>query len=567
MPFRNRLSALVRAPLWSPLPWVVAGAYLALFLVLDWVSFGRPLEGLHITPWNPQPALAVALLLASRRLWWVVFVALLAAEVLVRGVPGDLFVMTLAAAALTCSYLAMAAAFERTLGEGWHFRGGRDMSWFLAIIVVGAMFSSGVYVGAYAVGGLPPPGPLWLAMARYWLGDVVGMLVTLPILVAMMDAERRQRLWHALRQRQAWLIGALIVAQLGLLLERGGGSFNLSYLLLLPVIWASMRFGVAGAVLASLLTQIGLIVGTQFGPHDDRLVFELQLLMATITTTALLLGVVVDERARTDAELRRTLRLAAAGQMSAALAHELSQPLNAIGLYAQALDLLAPKDRGPSAEEAARLPDVARRMAAEARRASEVIKRLRDFFRSGDTRLEPVAVQQLVEDALRAQATRVHSSGARITTALPENLPEVWADPVQLQVVLRNLLANALDAALDAAPEASPGTAGTPAPASPAPVAEVGVQALADERQLTLIVTDNGPGLSPAMAAAILEPAAGGVSTKAGGMGVGLSICRAIIEAHGGRLWAEPGPQGRLCFTLPLGNPVHDGDPITRAQP
>ncbi len=409
----------------------------------------------------------MALLLASRRLWWVVFVALLAAEVLVRGVPGDLFVMTLAAAALTCSYLAMAAAFERTLGEGWHFRGGRDMSWFLAIIVVGAMFSSGVYVGAYAVGGLPPPGPLWLAMARYWLGDVVGMLVTLPILVAMMDAERRQRLWHALRQRQAWLIGALIVAQLWLLLERGGGSFNLSYLLLLPVIWASMRFGVAGAVLASLLTQIGLIVGTQFGPHDDRLVFELQLLMATITTTALLLGVVVDERARTDAELRRrrTLRLAAAGQMSAALAHELSQPLNAIGLYAQALDLLAPKDRGPSAEEAARLPDVARRMAAEARRASEVIKRLRDFFRSGDTRLEPVAVQQLVEDALRAQATRVQSSGARITTALPEKLPEVWADPVQLQVVLRNLLANALDAALDAAPEASPGTAGTPLPA------------------------------------------------------------------------------------------------------
>jgi signal transduction histidine kinase len=553
MPFRNKLPVLTRALLGSSRPWVVATAYLLVFLLLDWVSFVRPLEGLNITPWNPQPALAVALLLASRQLWWVVLAALIAAEVLVRGVPGDLFVMTLAASALTCSYLAMAAAFERTLGERWRFSSGREMGWFLAIIAVGALFSSTVYVGAYAVGGFPPPGPLWMAMARYWLGDVVGMLVTLPILVAVMDAERRHRLSQTLRERQAWAIGTVIALLLWAVLAGGDGSFNFSYLLLLPVIWASMRFGVAGAVLASLLTQGGLIVATQLAPHADQFVFELQLLMATITITALLLGVVVDERERADADLRRTLRLAAAGQMSAALAHELSQPLNAVGLYAQALDTMASAGRSPGPAELDRLLDVARRMAGDARRAGDVVKRLRDFFRSGDTRLEPVSARAMIDDAVRAQAARLQGSRARITPIVPDALPSVWIDPVQLQVVLRNLLANGLDAALER------GAAGEDQ--GDDAQAEVTVFASTDARELTITVADNGPGLGVAQARAIFEPAAAGQSHKVGGMGVGLSICRAIVEAHGGRLWAEPGPRGRLCFTLPLGDPVHDATP------
>ena len=113
------LPNLARLPILTPLPWAVVVGYLLVFLILDWASFIRPLQGLNITPWNPQPALAVALLMASRRLWWVVIGGLLAAEGLVRGAPGDLVVVALAAAALTCSYLAMAAALERKLADGW----------------------------------------------------------------------------------------------------------------------------------------------------------------------------------------------------------------------------------------------------------------------------------------------------------------------------------------------------------------------------------------------------------------------------------------------------------------
>ena len=106
----------------------------------------------------------MALLLASRRLWWVVIGGLLAAEVLVRGPPGDWVVAFMAAGALTCSYLAMAAALERKLGDGWTVSTGRDVAWFLAIIALGALLSSVVYVGTYAVGGVLPRGPLWACL-------------------------------------------------------------------------------------------------------------------------------------------------------------------------------------------------------------------------------------------------------------------------------------------------------------------------------------------------------------------------------------------------------------------
>lgn len=523
---RHRFSAL------APLPWAVVAGYVLVYLVLDWASFIRPLQGLNITPWNPQPALAVALLMADRRLWWVVIGGLLAAEWLVRGLPGDLLVVAMAAGALTCSYLAMAAALERRLGDGWRLSNGRDVAWFLAIIALGALLSSVVYVGTYAAGGFLPADPVWTALARYWVGDAVGMTVTLPILLVAMDAQRRATLTHTLRQWPWWTAAAAIVAMLVLLFHSGPGGFAYGYLLLLPVIWASMRFGMAGAVLSAGLTQIGLIVAMQAGPHQDVLVVELQLLMASITTTGLLLGVTVDERARADAELRSSLRLAAAGQMSAALAHELSQPLTALVTYAQTCEMLVGEAAPPTPERWATVIDVTRRISQDARRAAEVVKRLRDFFRTGATTLQACDMRTLVAAELQAQQRRADASSIRLHAQVPGTLPAVWADEVQIQVVLRNLVTNAMDAATGR------GAAGA-----------VEVHVAAEEAHMLVEVRDSGAGISPAQALSVFEP---GSSSKVGGMGVGLGICRAIVEAHGGRLWALAGPGGHFCFTLAL---------------
>ncbi len=529
---RNGLPDLARLPMLTPLPWVVVVGYVFVFLILDWASFIRPLQGLNITPWNPQPALAVALLMASRRLWWVVISGLLAAEVLVRGLPGDV-VVAMAAGALTCSYLAMATALERKLGDGWKISTGRDVVWFLIIIALGALLSGAVYVGTYAAGGILPPGPLWGALARYWVGDAVGMTVTLPILLVAMDADRRETLAHVLREWQWWVTALAIVSLLGLLFGGGGDSFNYVYLLLLPVIWASMRFGIAGAVLAAALTQIGLIVAIQSGPHQDMFVVELQLLMASITTTGLLLGVTVDERVRSDAELRNSLRLAAAGQMSAALAHELSQPLTALATYAQTCELLAGDSSPQTPERRALLIDVTRRISADSKRAGDVIKRLRDFFQTGDTQLKACDLQPLVAAELQTQQRRADASSIRLRSEVPVGLPRVWVDEVQIQVVLRNLMVNAIDAATA---RGEPG--------------EVVVRVGATASELVVEVLDSGSGVTPSQALSVFEP---GASTKVGGMGVGLGICRAIVEAHGGRLWAQAGP---ACWRRPKTEPL-----------
>lgn len=536
---RTGLHPAAPRSLLAPLPWAVVVGYVLVFLTLDWASFIRPLQGLNITPWNPQPALAVALLMASRRLWWVVIGGLLAAELVVRGLPGDLLVVALAAAALTCSYLAMAAALEHKLADGWRISDGRDVLWFLTIIALGALLSAVVYVGTYAVGGVLPNGPVWAALIRYWVGDGVGMTVTLPILLVAMDAERRAVLIQTLRQGTWWLTAAAIVLLLALLFGDNKETFDHAYLLLLPVTWASMRFGIAGAVLAAGLTQIGLIVAMQTGVHQDGFVVELQLLMAAITTTGLLLGVTVDERARSEAELRSSLRMAAAGQMSAALAHELSQPLTALATHAQACEMLAGEPAMLDGQPQAMLVEVARRISADARRAGDVVKRLRDFFQTGATQLQACDLTRLVQTELLAQHRRADAASIELAAHCPADLPRVWADEIQIQVVLRNLVGNALDAVT------AQGDRGAVTVAVTVSGAEILVQ-----------VRDSGTGITPSQAVSIFEP---GTTAKVGGMGIGLGICRAIVEAHGGRLWAVPGPAGHFCFTLALDADASDG--------
>lgn len=532
-------------PIIRPLPLAAVAGYLLLFLLFDWASFIRPLQGLNITPWNPQPALAVALLLVSRQLWWLVLLALASAEIVVRAVPEQALLVASGAAALTLVDLAIASALARLLprvpGEGWRFAGVRQGVGFLAVIAAGALVSGVVYIGVYTLGGHGPEGPWLEALGRYWIGDAVGMTVTLPVLLFALDAGGRRRLREVVASRASWLIGLvllLLLAQLGA--ERILG-FSLAYLLLLPVIAAAMRFGVAGAVLACGLTQIGLIAISQAGPQPDRMVFELQLLLVAITTTALLLGIVVEERARTDAELRRSLRLAAAGQATAALAHELAQPLNALALYADAVRRMA-ADAGGRPLDATRqrqLLDAVDRMAGDAHRAGEVVRRLRDFFRSGSTQLERAALPALVAEALAAQQRRAEAAGVRLEPPQEAGaVPPVWVDAVQLQLVLRNLLDNAIHAAGSAEPGGR--------------WVRVGLEVA--PRELRLTVHDGGAGLDAVDAAAVFEA---GVTHKPGGMGVGLGISRAIVEAHGGRLWAVPGAGGLFCLSLPRD---HDTD-------
>ena len=517
----------------SRFAWLVGLVYLLAFVLLDWASFIRPLQGLNITPWNPQPALAIALLYWNRRWLWMVWAGLLLAELLVRGAPESWIAALTSTTALSLIYAAIAHALAMRMDRALTLGTRSDLIWFTGVAVGGALVGGAVYIAALSLAGIGPSGPILGAITRYWIGNSVGLLVTLPILFVVMDTQRRAALIEMLKSRQWWLISVFTGGLLWAIFAVGGqDQFKFFYLLFLPVVWISARFGIPGAVAVSALAQLGLIIGVQSIPHPDLRVFELQVLMAAITMTGLTLGVTVDERARAEAGLHSSLRLAAAGQMAAALAHELSQPLTALSTYAQACQILVEDARDLPREQRRQLMDVTGRMVNDVNRAGDVIKRLRDFFRTGSTQLAPVDPAQLVQEALQVHQRRALAAGLQLESTLDEDLPQVWMDPVQISIVLRNLIDNAIDSVRTAGPGGF-----------------VRIDVRTSGTDLLIEVRDSGPGVDPARMPKLFES---GPSDKPGGMGLGLSICRSIVDAHGGRLWAEPGPGGLFRVTLPL---------------
>jgi signal transduction histidine kinase len=329
--------------------------------------------------------------------------------------------------------------------------------------------------------------------------------------------------WETLGYALLCVVALLVTFGLG-----GGSGFKLFYWLFVPIAWAAARQGMAGAIVSAMLLQIGVIVAVQWLDFSAVTVAELQMLAFVMALIGFLIGGVVDEQRRTSDELRQTLRLAAAGEMAGALAHELNQPLTAMGAYASAYDTL--KARG---ESGARLDAAIHGMRSEARRAGEVVQRLRDFFRTGATRLEDVALGSLVEAAAEHYRDKAAAAGIAFTVNDAPDL-HLLADRLQLEVVLRNLLSNAFDAVQ--------AQAGGPRRVS------VRADVLADDR-VCICVEDSGPGLTARELGLVFESFYSG---KSSGMGLGLAISRAIAEAHGGSLTGEVAGHGQFRLVLPI---------------
>jgi C4-dicarboxylate-specific signal transduction histidine kinase len=310
---------------------------------------------------------------------------------------------------------------------------------------------------------------------------------------------------------------ALLGATLWLIFAGLGGDPSHHFFLVFPpLIWTAIRHGLGGGVLAVALVQIGVVLGIHHHPVQSLPVIELQALVAALTLTALYLGVMTDERERANEGLKQSLRLATAGEMAGAIAHEVNQPLTALTNYARSGQMLA------AAGRSAELGPILAKMLAEAQRASEVVRRLRDLFREGRTRLEPVPVGRLLE-SVRSDGLALH---------VEPGLPDLLVDRLQIELVLRNLIANAHEA-LDGRAAAA-----------------IGVRAQRhDAQHVRIVVTDNGPGVAAADRERVFEPF---VSGKPSGMGLGLAVSRAIAEAHGGTLDAVPGPHGEFRLVLPL---------------
>jgi two-component system sensor kinase FixL len=234
-------------------------------------------------------------------------------------------------------------------------------------------------------------------------------------------------------------------------------------------------------------------------------------------------------------ELAHVSRLSAMGEMAAALAHELNQPLTAIGNSVGALKIML-GDGGRALDDTARARVVraANQAEGQAVRAGEIVRRLRDFIARGEADARIEQLDPLIEDAVALAAPNAKAERIDVRLKLSPKAGRVLADRIQIQQILVNLIRNAAEAMRDA----------------PAPHV-LTVSTAVRRGMVEVAVRDTGPGVSADLAKRLFSPF---LSTKTTGMGVGLSICRRIVEAHGGRMWLEESPGGGadFRFTVPL---------------
>ena len=228
------------------------------------------------------------------------------------------------------------------------------------------------------------------------------------------------------------------------------------------------------------------------------------------------------------AELLHMSRATTMGQMASTLAHELNQPLAAIANYLRGLQQLV---RRPAADPKI-LAEAIDKSMAQVARAAEVIRRLREFVSKGDgeTSLEPI--NPIVEETVALARVASRTADLPIFLRLAPDLPQVRVDKLQLQQAILNLVANAAEAMRDSKRR------------------ELTLATALDKGGAVQIsIADTGPGIDPEIASRIFDPF---VTTKKGGMGLGLSLCREIAEAHGGSLAAAPNLAGGSVFTISL---------------
>lgn len=506
-----------------------AAVFAPCYVALDWASYIAPLGPFNITPWNPQPALAIVwMLLGGLAHVPAVLATVFAADVLVRQAPAGYLITLGTSTALASSYSLMAWALRSLAGFDRRLRSTRDLTVFTSVVVAGAALGSALYIGILKAAGILPAPSFAEAWLRFSVGDVVGILVTAPLLLVAADLTRRGDLRALARRPETGLQVAVLAATLWLVFEGLPGEPAVHfYLLFIPIIWIALRAGLDGAILGVLLVQLGVVVGMHRHGVSLLPVVELQAMVATLTLTGMFLGVIVDERQRAAEAYRETLRLAAAGEMAGAVAHEVNQPLTAIANYGQAA-LMMLGTRGDPA-----VAGTIAKMLGEAQRASEVVRRLRDFFRAGTTRLERVPMEDVVDAVRRIGRQVIGSRPVGFEVAAPAGLPALYVDRVQVELVLRNLIANAVDAVHAGRSEGG----------------HVLVEARRDgDGQVRVVVADNGPGVSPPFRERLFEPF---VSGKPSGLGLGLAISRAIAEAHGGSLEARAADHGEFHLVLP----------------
>ncbi len=241
-------------------------------------------------------------------------------------------------------------------------------------------------------------------------------------------------------------------------------------------------------------------------------------------------GKAEEEKQRLAGQLAHAARMSSLGHLATGLAHEINQPLAAIANFSEAGELLLSRNETSDGRLARHFQELKR----AALRAGSIVRRIRNFAKPVDSAATPTSLRSLIREVAELCRFQLERAGVRLSLQLVSDPQPLQLDAIQIQQVLVNLIQNSLQALDDAAIERKCITIAT--------------HWLDDVARIE--VTDTGPGFGSRDLNAIFAPY---FTTKEDGLGVGLSLCRAIVARHGGEIWAQSPPEGgaRLCFTLP----------------
>jgi signal transduction histidine kinase len=409
----------------------------------------------------------------------------------------------------------------------------RDLMLLVAAAIVSSAVVTTLYVGTLTVMGVISLHDAFHAALLYWVGDMIGIAVVTPFgLLTLTRGAPLQLKGTTIIQLAVIAITLFFAAKFS-----EYGRLKYFFVMSFPVIWIALTDGIEGTSAALVLIQFGLLIAVRLFHLDYLDITDFQARMFVLSVTGLVAGALVSERRRAEEELRQQQEALAQvatrgsmGELGAAIAHEVNQPLSAASTYAGLVaESLTSEDlRDPSSL------DNARKAVKQIERASQVVRRVRALVRLAHSDAAPVAVERIVHevvDLMQADADRL---GIALRTDIARDLSEISADRLQIEQALINLIRNAMDAMTSAK--------------SSSPAVTVYAQQRSDGT-IELGVKDNGPGFARDFSLEALQPFS---STKAEGLGIGLSLCRSIAIAHGGHLHVHKAERGaHVSINLP----------------
>jgi two-component system, LuxR family, sensor kinase FixL len=516
---------------------IIAGfLYLIGYVVLDPVGIIGSKSAFAIPAWNPQAGLSfVLILLCGLRLFPFLFIAPLLADIVNQPELLSWQIEILSAFLIGTSYSVL---FLLLSAPKIHFRASWTSMRDLVLLMFAAAAVSSVVapgaVGLLILSGSLSENSFIAATVRYWLADMIGILGVTPFALLLWD--RRPALLSILElaAQYAAIVAGLVIV-FGIFAEQ---EFQLFYILFLPIVWMAARGGIEAVDGGILFLQVGWVLGLQLFSAGRQDMAAFQAMILVLTVTGLALGVLVTASRRTEVQLRlhreslaRLGRLANVGELAAAIAHEVNQPLTAAGTYMRvALDAI-----GSDTPDIPLVEETATKAAAEVDRAALVIRRLRALVTLDRSNREQCKLHRIIQDTIKLCQPDLDRSNVKLGLVFATGAPTVMIDVLQFQQVLLNLIRNSIEAIAECNDDRR---------------RSIWIKTkLVEGGFVEIEVADSGPGFPSEFTRDSFLPL---TSTKPGGLGIGLPLCTTIVEAHGGTLWFDiDAPGGAVHFTLP----------------